>query len=116
MIDRLRALFRRSRDLNDLNAMSDHELADLGVSRAQAMDLARLPDDVPGRVAAMARLFGLTEDQLSADRDVWHALVQTCNHCEQLPKCARFMAAEASYAEDALFCPNRRAFNDLVSA
>ena len=114
MMERFLTLFRRSRDRNDLMAMSDRELADLGVSRAQALELVNLPDDVPGRVAAMGRIFGLSEAELTANRDLWHGLLETCHHCAALPTCARFMASAEAEPAKAGFCPNRAEFTELM--
>lgn len=114
MMERFLMLFRRSRDRNELMALSDRELADLGVSRAQALELVNLPDDVPARVAAMGRLFGLGEAELTANRDLWHELLETCHHCAALPTCARFMASGAPEPANAGFCPNRAEFTELM--
>ena len=114
MMERFRALFRRSRDQHDLMAMSDRELADLGVSRAQALALSRLPDDVPGREQAMGRIFGLSEAELSENREVWHELLQSCNHCAALPQCARYMAGPSQLRHETGFCPNHGQFGVLA--
>ncbi|MEZ5752333.1 MAG: DUF1127 domain-containing protein [Paracoccaceae bacterium] len=103
----LRALAKRRRDLRDLSAMSDGDLRDMGVSRAQAMGLAALPDTVPERMTAMARIFGLSPDQLQENRAEWHELLETCAHCGALSSCARFMEYEFRTVEAAQdFCPN----------
>lgn len=110
MLDKLRAIVRRHRDLTELAALSPRELADLGLSRDEAMTLATLPDDVPGRVSAMARVFGVDEATLTQDRNTWHGLLETCATCQVLPTCARFMAHPGDSAEAAGFCPNAGMF------
>lgn len=114
MMERFRELFRRSRDRNELLSMSERELADLGVSRAQALELSRLPDDVPGRVQAMGRIFGLSEADLADNRELWHELLQSCNHCSALPQCARFMANSGGKPDQTGFCPNHGQFQALA--
>lgn len=115
MMERFLRAFRRSRDLGDLLAMSDTELADLGITRAQALALNALPDDVPARVRAMGHVFGLSDDMLLADADRWHALLNSCNQCSGLPACRRFMAREEPGApRDVDFCPNSAAFRALA--
>lgn len=117
MMERFLRMFRLSRDMHEIEAMTDTELADLGVSRTEALSLAALPDDVPVRVGAMARIYGLEVDDLLADRRVWHELLHGCNHCTDLATCHRFMARaepEAPVDPAALaFCPNRATFDHL---
>ena len=117
MMDRFLQLFRRSRDLHEIEAMSAAELADLGVSRSEALALAAMPDDVPMRVTAMARVFGLDPAEVMQDRRVWHALLQDCHHCPDLGTCHRFMAREEQDmpvdTSRLTFCPNRQTFEAL---
>jgi len=114
MIERFPEFFRRTRDQHELMGLSDRELADLGVTRAQALELAHLPEDVPGRVQAMGRIFGLSEAELADNRDLWHELLQSCRHCTHLPQCARFLASGEGTPEQAGFCPNHDEFAALA--
>ncbi len=108
-------LARAGRDRNAVASMSARELADLGVSREDAVALTALPDDVPGRVAAMGRVFGLNEPALTDRRDTWNELLQSCHQCRELPACARLMALPGSARpQDADFCPNAQAFTTLA--
>ena len=120
MMERFLRMFRLSRDMHEIEAMTDSDLADLGVSRTEALSLAALPDDVPGRVATMARIYGLEVDDLLADRRVWHELLHGCNHCTDLATCHRFMAREDQEAPvdpaALTFCPNRETFAHLSQA
>ena len=119
MMERFLRLFRLSRDINELAALSDADFADMGVSRAEAMRLAELPDDVPTRVTRMAGLFGLDSAALLADRRVWHEVLQICDSCPDLGACQRFMAREDPEApilfEDVAFCPNRSTFAAMAA-
>jgi Domain of unknown function (DUF1127). len=120
MMERFLRMFRLSRDLHDIEAMSDAELADLGVSRAEALALAALPDDVPTRVTEMAKVFGIASEELLADRRLWHELLHSCSQCHDLATCHRFMArAEPEEPVDRAslgFCPNRHTFDSLSRA
>ncbi|MCA8883471.1 MAG: DUF1127 domain-containing protein [Rhodobacter sp.] len=114
MMERFMKLFRRSRDLHDIRAMSDRDLADLGVTRAQAEALTALPDDVPGRVAAMGRVFGLSEDTLTRQRDLWNEMLHSCHHCQDLATCERTMVNRITgEIPEVGFCPNAGAFAAL---
>ncbi|MCB1388977.1 MAG: DUF1127 domain-containing protein [Rhodobacteraceae bacterium] len=120
MMERFLRMFRLSRDLHEIEAMSDAALADLGVSRAEAIALAALPDDVPTRMTAMAKVFGLSVTDVMADRRLWQELLSSCSHCGDLATCHRFMArAEPDDPVDTRmlsFCPNRRTFDALARA
>ncbi len=111
MFERLKRLWARSGEADALAALSDRDLADLGLGRDQALNLMRLPDDVPGRVAAMGAIFGLSEAELTRDRGQWEDLLHTCAACRATGPCRRFLdrGAAADPAE-ADFCPNAAAF------
>jgi len=114
MLDRLRAILRRHRNLAELNGLSDRDLADLGVSRSQAEQLAALPEAVADRVIAMGRVFGLTESELTRNRGEWEELLATCRSCTDLPACRRFLARAQDEGTadptEAAFCPNSARF------
>ncbi|PWE28163.1 hypothetical protein C4N9_12495 [Pararhodobacter marinus] len=118
MMERFLRMFRLSRDLHEINALSDAELADMGVTRTEALQLVALPDEVPARVAEMARLFGLSMAELMADRRVWHEVLGRCNGCTDPGTCHRFMAREEPGASvdtaTLTFCPNRATFDELA--
>jgi hypothetical protein len=115
MMERFLRAFRRSRDLSDVLAMEEAELAELGITRAQALALNALPDDVPARVQAMGRVFGLSDVELLSNPDRWHDLLYSCHHCNDLPACRRFMArAVPGQPSEVGFCPNSGAFSALA--
>ena len=114
MLELLQRLVSRHRDLSEVAQLNARELADLGVTRDQAMQLAALPDDVPGRIAAMGRIFGLTEAELSRDRAVWAELLAVCHACRELKACRHLLdRADAAAPADAGFCPNWTQFAEL---
>lgn len=111
MFERIRHLMKKYRDLSEIADLSDRELADLGVSRDQAMSLASIPEGVAGRVVAMAQVFGLSQDDLMRNRGEWADLIETCNGCTTRSECRSFMAAGRPGGPAAVdFCPNRANF------
>lgn len=111
MFDRLLRLFARAGDRDSVAALDDRELADLGLTRDQALNLARLPAWVPDRVAAMGRLFGLAEADLIRDRGLWEDLLLTCRDCRQLAACRRLLDRDdRPEPTEAAFCPNAARF------
>ena len=115
MKDRFLKMFRRSRDLNTIAEMSDAQLADMGVSRAQALALAAVEDSVPVRLTKMARAQHVPDAVLGKDRDSWHELVHRCADCHDVPACERYLARDEGM-DDAVvaFCPNMAMFNALT--
>ena len=111
MRNHIRRLLQRYRDLAAIAELSERDLADLGVSREQAMHLAALPKDVESRVTAMARIFGVPQEELQRDRAEWLELLEICDTCKELPACRRLlMLGDFASPEDAGFCPNRASF------
>jgi hypothetical protein len=114
MFDRIRTLIRHLHDVKEANALSDHDLVDLGISRDQLLDFLRMPQDVSARVMAMGAIFGVPEDELKRNYPQWIDLLTTCGHCADRGACAKVLAkgSEADPAE-AAFCGNRSVFSDL---
>lgn len=121
MFERIRKVFDRWHALEELAQMSDHDLADLGVSRDQALTLATMPTDVPDRLRAMATIFGLSETDLHRDHATWLEITETCAKCGARPACKRNLVREAVFAGSVLqdevsFCPNAQSYKGLVAS
>jgi uncharacterized protein YjiS (DUF1127 family) len=114
IFDRIRTLIRHLHDVTEINALSDRDLSDLGISRDQLLDFLRMPQDISARVTAMAAIFGVPEDQLRRNYPQWVDLLTTCGHCADRSACAKVLdrGSEADPAE-ASFCGNRQVFAHL---
>lgn len=107
MLDQLRSLLRQWRDLGELDRLSDRDIADIGISRAELTEIVQLPQDSPERMAAMARVFGLTEAELKRDRGEYLELLEICGHCGHRGECGRALKhANSKTPADMDFCPN----------
>lgn len=107
MLNQIRRFLDRLDQLKQVDALSDNDLYDLGMTRAQITAFATMPADVPDRVTAMAAIFGISTHELKANRADYLELLGTCANCNQRRKCARLLQ-DASLARpaDATFCPN----------
>jgi hypothetical protein len=115
MFDRIRFILRRIEEIREVEAMSESDLADLGLTRGQLHDFLQMPRDIEGRVTAMAAIFGLTEAQLKQDHSEWVDLLSTCGHCTVRAACAAVLAVGASaHPAGAGFCANHDAFAGLA--
>lgn len=111
MFERIKALIARWQDLKEIEALSDRDLDDLGMSRAQVEAFARMPHDVPDRVTAMAKIFGLSEDEVRADHGKWLELLETCGQCGDRAACKLVLErGELSRPRDCGFCLNAGSF------
>jgi uncharacterized protein YjiS (DUF1127 family) len=114
MFTRIRALLQRLHEAQEVNALTDRELDELGVSRAQVLDFLRMPQDTTQRVTAMGAIFGIPEAELKRDHTQWVELVSVCGHCADRNACAKVLAkADAADPAQVDFCGNRAAFADL---
>lgn len=110
MFDWLRRLTTQSRDRTEIGALDARAFADMGVSREQALNLARMPKAVVDRVQAMGQVFGLGAAAMARDRAEWLQMVETCAQCRNKAQCRRFLRQNARRREGAGFCPNRALF------
>ncbi len=111
MLQAIRALIHRRREEKAVEALSDRDLADLGMSRAQVLHFLHMPADTPERLLAMARIFGLTEGEVKRDHGEWLDLVESCAACQDRAACALLLAkGTLANPRDAEFCPNRESF------
>lgn len=114
MFDRIRSLIHRLHEVRQVDALSDRDLDDLGMSRGQVLDFLRMPHDIAERVPAMGAIFGISEAQLKRDHGLWVDLLSTCGHCADRGSCSRLLAqGDQAQPSEATFCGNRAAFADL---
>ncbi|WP_434613740.1 DUF1127 domain-containing protein [Tabrizicola sp. M-4] len=107
MLTRLRALLDRWHQLKAVEALTDRDLDDLGMTRAQVMAFATMPADVPDRVARMAAIFGIPEADLKANYADYLELLGTCAHCTDRAACSLMLRkGDIARPQDATFCPN----------
>lgn len=116
MFDRIRALITRLHEVQEVNALSDRDLDDLGMTRAQVLDFLDMPRDINQRVTAMGAIFGLSERELKRDHGLWVEILSTCGHCADRTACTKLLAkGDQAKPGEATFCANRGAFGDLAS-
>lgn len=116
MRERLNMFFTRWRALKEIDAMSDRDLADLGMSREQIVDFAMMPADTEQRMRTMAGIFGLTPHEMRREYDAYLHMVQTCGHCGVRRQCSETLAhADQAEPADCGFCPNARDFADRAA-
>ncbi|WP_171170459.1 DUF1127 domain-containing protein [Ruegeria sp. HKCCA0370] len=92
--------------------LSDRELSDLGLSRA---DLAMLRSGAPQareRILTMAGQFGLTEADLNAHPELGLELAEKCGHCLQAETCRDAIRAGARLPQGK--CPNAGIYRALL--
>lgn len=116
MLDRLRTLLHTLRSLDEIDGLSDRDLADISLSRAEVADLARMSAAIPARMARMAAVFGVSEADLTADRATAVEATQRCAHCGAARTCAHQFAEGTVTVEAAAgYCPNAALYRDLAA-
>ncbi|QYK42588.1 MAG: DUF1127 domain-containing protein [Paracoccaceae bacterium] len=111
MYSRLRAWLQARQDAAAIAEWDDRTLTDLGLSRDEALMLARLTGDGEARLRAMAAVFGVDADAVAADPLLWREVAETCAACRQTAQCRRTLerarVLDGSVgAADCGFCPN----------
>lgn len=115
MFDRIKTLLERWHEIREVEALSDRDIADLGLSRDQLTNFVRMPLDIEDRVAHMAAVFGLSEDEVKANHAQWLDLLENCGGCTDREACAHVLArGDGAHPEDCGFCRNRASFTVLA--
>lgn len=114
MFDRIKTLLQRWHEIQEVEALSQTDLHDLGLSRDQLRAFVQMPHDVQDRLTAMAKLFGIPEEDLRHDQAQWVELLTSCGHCTDRRACSELLArGKLNGPDDARFCPNRLEFGTL---
>ncbi|THD85105.1 DUF1127 domain-containing protein [Aliigemmobacter aestuarii] len=107
MFDFLSALSARRRQLGEVRALSEADLADLGMTRAQLEFFVTVPQEIPDRMDRMAAVFGLSHADLQASAADYAAMMRACAGCGSLGPCRAFLSGAEGGPEEARgFCPN----------
>ncbi len=115
MFDRIKTLLERWHEIREVEALSDRDISDLGVTRDQLAHFVRMPADVEDRVTHMAAIFGLSEDEVKANHAQWVELLEVCGGCTDRVACAHVLArGEEAHPDDCSFCRNRATFAALA--
>lgn len=111
MFERIKSLMERWHDIKEIDALSERDLDDLGMSRDQVQAFARMPRDISDRVKHMAAIFGLSDAELQVNHEGYLEILSTCGSCRDRAKCSHLLArgADASPLE-ADFCLNAETF------
>ena len=115
MLTRLRALLDRWHQLKTIEALTDRDLDDLGMTRAQVLAFVTMPADVPDRVARMAAIFGIPEADLKANHADYLELLGTCAYCPDRAACTTLLHKPDAQPKDASFCPNAPIYADRAA-
>ncbi len=111
MFDRIKTLINRWNALKEVEALSEHELDDLGMTRDQVRRFVQMPADIADRVKHMAAIFGLSEADLHKDHEAYVALLETCGTCQDRRACSRVLGlGDAARPEMCSFCLNAESF------
>jgi hypothetical protein len=117
MLERIRDFMLRWRELQEIEALTDRDLDDLGMTRDQVETFARMPRDTASRMAAMAALFGIPAADLKRDHALYQEMLCTCGTCSDRAACALVLErGELARPSDCAFCPNAASFAALAPA
>lgn len=91
---------------------TDRELADLGMSRA---DYGQLVASAPGtreRMEAIAARFGISPEDIDANRGAALEIAETCGHCGVRKECQQGIDGLAKF--ETARCPNAERYADMA--
>jgi uncharacterized protein YjiS (DUF1127 family) len=111
MFDRIKTLMTRWQDAKEIDALSERDLDDLGMTRDQVLAFSRMPADIADRVTHMAAIFGLSDADLRRNQQDYRDILSTCSTCRDRAKCSHLLGRGAdAVASEASFCLNAEVF------
>ena len=104
---------RRTQAHQELAALDDRQLDDIGLTRDELVLVVAGAAEAPERVGMMAGRLGIEPEAFEARRPLLNEMVKRCAACRTKVICAWWLAeggAEDAYRE---FCPNAGRFVEL---
>ncbi len=112
MVGWFQELLARWQAVSEIDALSERDLDELGLSRSQARALARTPPTVTDRVARMTSVYGLTAGDMQRDVPGYRDLVAACATCGCAATCRDMLQEAARLSpDDVAFCPNAAVYS-----
>ena len=115
MLEALKDKLQRRRDLREVEAMTETDLADIGLSRAELEDMVTTDGTVVARQMEMAWRHGVTNQIFGLARHDHVEIVRRCRDCGATDECRSFLADPSRPASEATFCPNAKAYDALAA-
>lgn len=108
-----KALADRARALNDVNAMSDLELGDIGMSRGHLGTIAGARAELPSQMQEMAKRFDLDPQDINYPR--WRALemIDACRNCSCAEGCFDYLVGDRQGSFKVSDCPNAKRYEAM---
>jgi hypothetical protein len=110
MFDRLKRIIAIWHDQAEIMALTQRDLDELEVTRAQLLHLAAMPPEIPARMNAMAAIFGVAPEDLQYPRQDYVQMLDTCAACKALRECDHLLSDPSAHPAHCGFCPNAQAF------
>ena len=98
---------------HDLQRLSDLELADIGITRAEIPALAR-SKDAPALLRQMLARLGIPETALQKDPALRQRVQRSCATCFSRAYCRRWLRTGQPAEGYKAFCPNSGDFEPLL--
>ena len=96
MFDRIKTLMTRWQDAKEIDALSERDLDDLGMTRDQVLAFSRMPADIA---------------DLRRNQQDYRDILSTCSTCRDRAKCSHLLGRGAdALAAEATFCLNAEVF------
>ncbi|MFM2355350.1 MAG: hypothetical protein RLZZ528_1086 [Pseudomonadota bacterium] len=115
MLVDIKERLQRRRNLREIDAMTDADLDDIGLSRGVLSDLVSTDGAVIARQMEMAWRHGVTDRVFGIARQDYASIVARCRTCGAASDCATFLADPSRPVAEATFCPNAAAYRDLAA-
>jgi uncharacterized protein YjiS (DUF1127 family) len=107
-------IWRRQEALQQqLQRLSNFDLADIGIARPQIPAVAR-SQDAPALLRQMLARLGIPETALQKDRALRHRVHQACATCFSRAYCRRWLRTGQPAEGYKAFCPNTEEFEALL--
>lgn len=111
---KLKDFLSRERTRSEIDAMSDADVAEMGLCRSDLHSFAAARPQMRMQMLRMAEKFGLHEEDVSRPR--WRALeaVHACRTCSNPQGCMRYLTGLGDGSFGPQDCPNAGRYSEIA--